>query len=165
MDNPLVYAYGGTEVSNDAAPYHYTQCGLDDIYLLNGFHRYTIEGEVGVAVQDADGLHRAIALNIVRNRTLVCGKEVRFLRKLLDLTQAELAHWLGYHSQQIARWEKGQGTINSSADRLLRLIFTASLEEGGTDILATIRELSELDAQASERQFFQETDEGWRAAA
>ena len=74
----------------------------------------------------------------------MCGKEVRFLRKLLDLTQAELALWIGYHSQQIARWEKGQGVINPAADRFLRVIYTASLEEEGMDILATIRELGKV---------------------
>ena len=165
MDNPQVFAFSGAGVSNDVAPYHYKQCGLDDIYLLNGFHTHLVDDEVGVAVQDADGLHRAIALNIVRNKAVLCGKEVRFLRKLLDLTQSELALWLGYSSQQVARWEKGQGVVNSSADRLLRVIYTASLGDKGSDILDTVRELAELDAQVSERQFFHETDEGWRTAA
>lgn len=165
MNNPQVYAFGDTEVSNDTPPYHYTQCGLDDIYLLNGFNTYVVGDEVGFAVQDADGLHKVIALNIVRNKALLCGKEVRFLRKLLDLTQAELAGFLGYSSQQVARWEKDQGTINPSAERFLRVICTVSLEEEEAGILETIRELAELDTQASERQFFHETDEGWKTAA
>ena len=106
MNNPHFYAYGDTEVSNDTQPYHYTQCGLDDIFLLNGFHWYKVGNEGGVAVQDAEGLHKAIALNIVRNKAILCGKDVRFLRKLLDFTQAELALWLGYSSQQVARWKR-----------------------------------------------------------
>ena len=165
MNNPQLFKYSGTEPSNDVDPYHYTQCGLDDIYLLNGFHYHEVEDDLGVAVQNADGLHRAIALSIVRNKAVLSGKEVRFLRKLLDFTQAELALWLGYNPQQIARWEKGHGEINPCADRLLRVIYTASLEEKGENILSTIRDLAELDAQVSERQCFRETSEGWQAAA
>ena len=165
MNNPHFYAYGDTEVSNDTQPYHYTQCGLDDIFLLNGFHWYKVGNEGGVAVQDAEGLHKAIALNIVRNKAILCGKDVRFLRKLLDFTQAELALWLGYSSQQVARWEKDQGAVNPSAERLLRVICTTSLEEERVGSLEIIRELAELDCQTSERQFFRETEEGWQAAA
>jgi len=165
MTNPQVYVFRGAEISDNAEPLHYTQCGLDDIFLINGFRRLQVGGEESVAIQEVEGLQKAIALNVVRNKALLNGKEVRFLRKLLDFTQAEIGLWLGYTSQQVARWEKGEGKINPSADKLLRVIYTASFHEKGLNILETIRELAELDAQTNERQFFRETDEGWKAAA
>lgn len=39
---------------------HYTACGLDNIYLLDGFH--IVEGRRGrvVRIEDQQGLHKAI---------------------------------------------------------------------------------------------------------
>ena len=49
-------------------PYRYTACGLDDVYLVNGYeiHR-TPEGE-GVSVNDVDGLHLAIGVSLAEGK-------------------------------------------------------------------------------------------------
>jgi hypothetical protein len=41
-------------------PLHYTACGLDNVYLLNGFKREIIDGEEYVTIEDMDGLWRAL---------------------------------------------------------------------------------------------------------
>ena len=48
---------GGPEPTGE--PLHYKQCGLDDVYLLNGFTRETINGEEYVTIEDLDGLWKA----------------------------------------------------------------------------------------------------------
>jgi putative transcriptional regulator len=40
--------------------YHYTECGLDNIYLLNGFDPVETPRGKGVTIRNIDGLHRAI---------------------------------------------------------------------------------------------------------
>ena len=70
--------------------YHYAGCGLDDIYLINGFTRVATNYGDGVTVNDVDGLHKAIGRNLAINKKELSGKELRFLRKEIDLTQAEL---------------------------------------------------------------------------
>jgi hypothetical protein len=52
----------------DDHPLHYTACGLDNVYLLNGFKRETIDGEEYVTVEDLDGLWKAIGLHLVTTR-------------------------------------------------------------------------------------------------
>jgi DNA-binding transcriptional regulator YiaG len=156
------YVLSGRELL--AEPYHYTQCGLDDIYLLNGvIRRVTPYGE-GAAVENADELHEAIALSLCTGKAFLTGKEFRFLRKLMELSQAELARLFGCNVQAVARWEKGLTSIPGAADRLMRVFYAATikLEMSATDL---IEQVSELDDTPAERQVFEETDHGWKAAA
>ena len=145
-------------------PYHYTQCGLDHIYLLNGVARHKTSYGGGVSIYDAEGLHRAIALNIVSNKAVLNGRELRFLRKLMDLTQADLALWLGVNVQSVARWEKGKADMSGPADRLVRLLYLSS-EFTDVKVLDQIRALAELDTDLSVKQKFKATEEGWKSAA
>lgn len=103
-------------------PLHYPECGLDDVYLLNGYEHVETAYGHGIAVKGLEELREAIALRLVRRKKVLSGKEVRFLRKQLDLTQADLGKLLGMDSQTVARWEKGQNKVNGAADRVLRLL-------------------------------------------
>lgn len=114
------------------APFHYRRCGLDNIYLVNGFEvEHDEDGDHYVSVLDVDGLHKAIGFHLVSNRKILAPKEIRFLRKTLDLSQAELGRLINQSGQQIARWEKGENHISGPADRLLRLIFVGTLVRDG----------------------------------
>jgi transcriptional regulator with XRE-family HTH domain len=107
-------------------PLHYTACGLDDVYLVNGFTREQIDGEDAVTIEDMDGLWNAIGLSLVCGRKALAPKEVRFLRSHMELTQAELGDMLRVTDQTVARWEKGETPISGPADLLLRVLFLAS---------------------------------------
>lgn len=109
------------------APYRYRACGLDGMFLLNGYVIEEHDGEVHVAISDIDGLHKAIGRHLVTHRKTLSPKEVRFLRNTLDLTQAELAARLGNTSQSVARWEKGECQMPGAAEKLLRAIFLVSV--------------------------------------
>ena len=85
---------GGQSVAHE--PYHYTQCGLEDVYLLNGFKRKEGPYGSGVTVTDIDGLHRAIGWHLVNERKTLTARELRFLRKEMELTQAELGAKIGH---------------------------------------------------------------------
>lgn len=110
-----------------AAPYHYETCGLDNIYLLNGYEIIERDGESYVAVKSADELHRAIGRHVVFERKSLTGNDIRFLRNTLDLTQAELARSLATTAQTLARWEKGEVEITGPAERLLRVVFMLAI--------------------------------------
>ena len=145
-------------------PLHYPDCGLDDVYLLNGYeHEDTSYGK-GITVQDIDGLRAAIARDLVSRKKVLNGKEVRFLRKQMDLTQSELGRLVGLDAQSVARWEKGQRVPKKGpAELLLRLMYTGT-DEGKIDPLAVLRRLDELDSPIREKRIFKETNSGWRAA-
>jgi DNA-binding transcriptional regulator YiaG len=125
--NPDNFHLVGEELK--ATPYRYRACGLDGIYLLNGFVIEMHDGDAHVAISDIDGLHKAIGCHLVTHRKALSPKEVRFLRNTLDITQAELAAQLWNTSQSVARWEKGECEIPGAAEKLLRAIFLASTKE------------------------------------
>jgi DNA-binding transcriptional regulator YiaG len=145
-------------------PLPYPDCGLDDVYLLNGYDVENTPYGDGIVVQDVDGLRAAIARDLVSRKKVLNGKEIRFLRKQMDLTQSELGRLVGLDAQSVARWEKGQRVQKKGpAELLLRVIYTGTFE-GKIDPLAILRRLDELDAPIRERRVFKETNDGWRAA-
>ena len=153
------------------SPYAYTVCGLDNIFLLNGYRTDYHDGEESISVIDVEGLHRAIGRHLVLHRKGLSPKEVRFLRKTMDLTQAELAAKLGNDAQSVARWEKGTCEMPGTAEKLLRVTFLAENMRDDSD-LAILRKLlvsvmDELDSvdeiKSPQAQF--ELGERWSDAA
>ena len=143
----------------------YTGCGLPNIYLSNGYAEIETPFGKSVSIDDVEGLHRAIGMEIVNREPTLSGKEFRFLRKELELSQDKLGGLLGRDSQTIALWEKEKSDLPKMADMLLRAIYSEHLHEN-VQIINMIERLNELDRiERDERRFeFAETDDGWRAA-
>ncbi len=146
--------------------HHYTECGLDDVYLVNGFT--VVESSRGNATQieDIEGLHRTIGFILVNEKKALNGKEVRFLRHELGLTQHALGAILGVDAQSVARWEKGDtDRVSPTADRLLRLIYLEKME-GNRAICEPLQRIAELDemlgAQSEQLLFEDDPEDGWR---
>lgn len=123
---------GTLEVIRDQ-PYHYTESGLDNIYL-HGLLQYrcTECGEMGAEIPMIKALHRLIAKEIVCKREFLAGDDVRFLRKELSMKSKEMADALAIEPETYSRWENGKQSVASCHDRQLRLIYilNASEEEG-----------------------------------
>jgi DNA-binding transcriptional regulator YiaG len=113
------------EVRNE--PVLYRACGLDEIYLLNGYDLEDHDGDNHMSVTKIDELHQAIGRHLVTHRKGLSPKEIRFLRNTMNLTQAELAARLGNDSQSVARWEKGQCEVPGASEKLLRVVYLAHL--------------------------------------
>lgn len=148
-------------------PVRYVGCGLEGIFLCNGYETDEFEGETVLTVKDREGLHRAIALHIVQHRKLLSPDEIRFFRRIMDLTQAELGKLLRTGSQTVARWEKGQVDIPGVSDLLLRLLLLAeclSPDEFKKVAQQLPSELEDLDDAANEPVVFHHGDH-WAEAA
>lgn len=143
--------------------YHYTECGLDYVYLVDGFE--ILETGYGPAVQvlNAGKLDRAIAGAIVSRQSRLTGQEVRFLRGLLDMTQLELGRALGKDAQSIARWEKGKTEIPPTEDIAIRQIY---LEKTGhrQRFIDTSRQVAELKKRMEEVRFKVKGRQAWSVA-
>lgn len=129
-------------------PMPYRGCGLDGIYLLNGYITEEHDGEEHVSISDIDGLHLAIGRHLVTHRKGLSPKEIRFLRNTMGLTQGEIAARLGNNSQSVARWEKGECEIPGTAEKLLRAVFLATLDRADDLVALKVlleRQLGELD--------------------
>jgi len=101
--------------------YHFKACGLDDVYLLNGFTFEDTADGPAITILNPDGLHRAIGQNIIFGAHLLTPKEVRFLRTHMNWKQDQLAQLLGCSVVMISRYENGATPIPHASDRLLRV--------------------------------------------
>jgi len=90
--------------------YHYTESGLDSVYLVNGYEIVETPEGRSVVIQNIDGLHQAGRIFATEKKRLN-GKEVRFLRTEMLLSQSSLARLLQLDEQTVARWEKGRTNI------------------------------------------------------
>lgn len=146
--------------------FHYTSCGLDNIWLRNGYKvKETKHGEA-VAIHDVEGLHNAIGLRLVDNKPKLTGGEIRFLRAELDLPQKTLADLLGVGETSVRGWENDRTPISPAADRLLRMLYKEHVLGDGR-VRELIERISTLHRDLRwERLEMEEVEEGgWRAAA
>jgi DNA-binding transcriptional regulator YiaG len=113
--------------------YQYKLSGLDNVFLLNGYHHHKTSEGTGVSVDDLDGLHRAIGRFLIEAPKPLNGAELRFLRLEMDLSQSHLAGIIGSTEQNIRRWEKQRKRpISGPADRLLRALYQEFIGEDGS---------------------------------
>lgn len=141
--------------------YHYTECGLDNIHLKNGYELFKTEEGSAYSVHDLDALHKAIARGLVDQDAPLSGKEFRFFRVELDLSQKALGIILGKSEQQVANWEKGKTDVPILVDATIRQYYSETLnnESKLSDLLT---KLSVLDKRLHELQFaLEETGGNW----
>lgn len=105
-----------------AGGWRYEDCGLNSVRILNADFVTDDASEKVICVPAINLLHRTIAEGILRRPSRISGKELRFLRTEMGLTQAQLADLLHRDEQTIARWEKEKSEIDGNADTLVRLI-------------------------------------------
>src|ERR1700730_18566168 len=101
--------------------YRYEDSGLYNIYLENGFTIHETPYGQGVSIEDTAGLHKAIGLWLVSLPKPLNGAELRFIRLEMEITQRNLAAFLGTSEQTLRLWEKNRRkALPGPADRLLR---------------------------------------------
>lgn len=152
--------------------YHYLESGLDNVYLRNGFEIMSLaDGEEEIFIHDLSGLHKAIGMSLIFKQGLLSGKEIKFIRVMLDFSQKALGKVLGCDYQTILLWEKEKHAIPKMADHLLRVVFHAFLHpEKDKRIFDLVNELAEWDAKEnvanpSEKMEFREVGKHWSKVA
>ncbi len=135
--------------------YHYTECGLSNVWLKNGYRSVETPYGPATSVEDVDGLNKAIALRLIEKKGQIDSKELRFLRLALKLTQLQLGKLLGAKEQTVSLWER-KGTITPTADMMVRLLAAEKLDaEPKPHQIAAAASMGEAIQQkivASERQ-------------
>lgn len=148
-----------------AKPYHYTDCGLDDVWLDGGVEYHETPYGPATSIHNIDELHAAIGMSIIRSESMT-GKEFRYLRVELDLSQKALAVLLRSSEQQIHRWETGKSDIPGSAEVALAGYYVESLNPDSR-LKELMDQLSELDSSLSalEARHFTPEDDNWVISA
>lgn len=146
--------------------YHYTDSGLNNVYLANGYDEIETPYGKSVSIHDLDGLHAAIGMGIIE-RPVMNGDEFRFLRIELGLSQLEVANLFSVGETAVRNWEKGRTTagVPGTPANLMRALYVESLNTKGRirEILDRISKLNR-EMHAMEMRL-EETDTGWKLAA
>lgn len=103
--------------------YHYTECGLNNIYLQNGFSYLKNNHGKTIRIEDINDLHNAISDYLIYEKHPLNGKEIRFLRHELGISFGELGNLIGKSNDAISRWERDKFKIDGSSERLLKLLY------------------------------------------
>lgn len=140
--------------------YHYTESGLDNVYLVNGFDIVPSPAGQSVVIQDVDGLHDAIGRFLIRERKVLSGKEIRFLRHELDMSQNTLARMLDVTEQTVRRWEQEKLSIPRAADALLRSLFAEKIGGDGK-ISAILARIADIEDEIDRSLRFEESGDEW----
>jgi putative zinc finger/helix-turn-helix YgiT family protein len=125
--------------------YRYDASGLPNIVLVDiPVSRCAECGHEEVHISNIEGLHRALALAVVRKRERLTPAEIRFLRKYLGLSGADFAQHIGVSAETVSRWEQGRTAMGQTADRFLRWL--AITREPVSDYpLEILKEVAETD--------------------
>jgi putative transcriptional regulator len=143
--------------------YHYTESGLQNIWLENGYAVVKTKHGKGMSINEVEGLHRAIGRTLAMKPKLT-GGELRFLRKEMGMSQSALSALVGTSEQNVSLWER-RGGIPRTADRLVRLIY---LEHMGNNpkVRDLIDRLNLLDREQKRGKLtFSEYSGKWKEAA
>ena len=128
---------------------HYTDCGLDNVWLASGYKIKNTKYGRAVAVIDIDSLHKLLANNLIEKKGILTGKEFKFLRVQLSLTQRGLGTLLGGVSENaVSLWER-KDSVPAIHDHWLRMLAIAKYS-GHTKVADAIAVL-----QAVEKLIFQ----------
>jgi putative transcriptional regulator len=142
--------------------YHYTESGLNNIYLANGYHFHDTGYGRGVSIDSTENLHKAIGRWVISLPKPINGAELRFLRLEMETTQKDLAGIIGATEQTCRLWEKHRAkSIPGPADRLIRSLYSEFLGGDGS-MRRMLERLAELDQLEHATACFQEANKRWR---
>ena len=162
------HKFGLDGEAHSPEPLHYTQCGLDDVFLVNGFSREETDYGPATSIHNVDRLHHVIGMHIVRHKKTLSAKEMKFLRRQMNFTQRELGNAMGVTAQTIARYEKDEAPVSGPVNRLIRIFYVYNLlpPEGQRELLDRLVELQESDDTTPvHAAYFGTRDDEWEEAS
>ena len=141
--------------------YHYTDGGLRNVWLANGYEiKKTPFGE-GVAFHNLDGLTESICIALTNKAGVLTGSEFRYIRSAgMLLSQPALGKLMGIDGQSVARWEK-TSKVPRWADKLVRLLYTAQAQ-GNEPIAKAVERIKTVERLVKQRIVVKESRGQWK---
>ena len=141
--------------------YHYTDGGLRNVWLANGYEiTQTPYGE-GVSFHNLDGLTRSICMALTRKKSPLTGAEFRYIRSAgMLLSQPAMGKLMGIDGQSVARWEKTR-KVPLWADKLVRLLYTAQVN-GDEPIAKAVERIKTVERLIKQKIVVRESRGQWR---
>jgi DNA-binding XRE family transcriptional regulator len=73
-----------------------------------------------VSIPDLDDLGRATVISRALNPVRLAGREVKFLRRVLDMTQVDFAKAMDLRPETVSRWENDTPGVGGACEKLTR---------------------------------------------
>jgi len=129
--------------------YHYTECGLQNVYIHGMSPIIDDDGDEVIEVRSVNKLHAEISRGIVQHQKGISGPELRFLRTRIGLTQDELAKLVHRDKQTVGRWERSENEIDSTSETVIRKL---AIEKLNLSVTLGIDELARSSVPTAETQ-------------
>lgn len=118
--------------------YHYTECGLDNVFLENGYETIDTKYGKATAVIDYKGLHKVIGEHLVYHTQKLNKNEIRFLRVQAMMSQNALAEFLDVSETTVRNWESSRAEMPGASQLLLKALYLECIKAN-----SELRELRE----------------------
>jgi DNA-binding transcriptional regulator YiaG len=141
--------------------YHYTDGGLRNVWLANGYEITQTPFGEGVSFHNLDGLTRSICMALTRKASPLTGAEFRYIRSAgMLLSQPALGKLMGIDGQSVARWEK-TSKVPLWADKLVRLLYIAQVN-GDEPIAKAVERIKTVERLIKQKIVVRESRGQWR---
>jgi DNA-binding transcriptional regulator YiaG len=113
-------------------PEHTEDLGGVVVKILNAVQVFRCErcDSEMVAIPDMEGLAYATVISRALNPVRLNGHEVKFMRRALDMTQAEFATAMDLTPETVSRWETNARGVGGACEKLTRHNVCALLSKG-----------------------------------
>jgi DNA-binding transcriptional regulator YiaG len=122
---------GSGRIEEMILPEHTENLGGIVVTLIDSVrvHRCVECGERETEVPDLRGLTRAVAMARALHPVPLSGREVKFLRRALDMSQQEFADAMEIRPETVSRWENDVPGTGGMTEKLVRHNVCALLHE------------------------------------
>ena len=139
--------------------YHYKECGLDNVWLENGFTEKITPYGKAVAIDNAINLHQTIALDLTMKVGKLTTNEFRFMRAILGISEDGFAQCLGDTEQSVNLWERTEN-IPTYADSIARMLVSEKLK-GNIKVSSVIERINTVERMCKQKIVAREDKHKW----
>ena len=130
--------------------YQYKQSGLDNVWLVDGYQIVNTPYGEAVQFEDATSLDLAIANALINQTEPLTGKEFRFLRQQIGMSQSDVASFMHVDPQSVAKRKKGQVSLPFANEAVMRFIYS-SYQEKDAKIYPMLETMKAIDKAKNSR--------------
>lgn len=118
----------------------YPHFAFNNLYLTNGYCEVHFGEDVAYEYEREEELEQCIRRLVLRKPEPLRGWDLRFLRRGLELSQADFGKMVDRDAQTVARWEKSADVVPKFVDLMIRARFAERFEPQitGTKLLSFV---------------------------
>lgn len=143
------------EMKESRQQYHYTESGLDNIYLEDISVYHCTCGEFCANIPKINELQTLIGNLIIQKTTPLNGREIVFLRNNIGLSTIKFAEHIGVDKSTLSRWENDSQDLSKSNDRFIRFLYATLKGLSSNDIIHLLKEAArDFNKKSSENPIY-----------